>query len=343
MFQKMPAMIMGGAVVFWTLYCCGIFRDCDLTVVDCLILSLLLESAIQSGLIASNTNYKKIFNTSTVAAQIVNLDYQPCFASTSAISLTQDEIKQISEQSVKKDNTILHTKPIKAGFVVWQDDVTEINKLTKQLQDAQQQLGRKNALLQAELKLKEQQAQLEEKKHLYNRIAKEVSPQIEKIEALLEQTKNSQLAGNALVKMCVIGSYVKRRSNLLLLGEENPIVQAREIEYCIRESLDNLQLASVSVLLNAKCEGNILLSYLIAAYDFYESLVEVLFDQITAMMIRITCKDGALKMNLQIGCTNMIESSVLDAICAHGVNFTYIVQEEDIVIDYEIAEGGADK
>ena len=341
--QKMPAMIMGGAVVFWTLYCLGIFRGCDLTVVDCLIISLLLESAIQSGLIASNTKYKKMFNTSTVAAQIVNLDYQPCFASSSAISLTPDEIKQIGKQPVKKDNTILYAKPIKAGFVVWQDDVTEINKLTKQLQDAQEQLGRKNALLQAELKLKEQQAQLEEKNHLYNRITEEVAPRIEKIEALLEQTKNPQLAESALVEMCVIGSYVKRRSNLLLLGEENPVVQAREIEYCIRESLDNLQLASVSVLLNTKCEGNIPLTCLIAAYDFYEGLVEMLFDQITAMMVRITCKDGALKMKLQIGCTSSIEKSVLDAICVPNGKFTCTVQEEDIVMDYEIAEGGAGK
>ena len=341
--QKMPAMIMGGAVVFWTLYCLGIFRGCDLTVVDCLIISLLLESAIQSGLIASNTNYKKMFNTSTVAAQIVNLDYQPCFASSSAISLTPDEIKQIGKQPVKKDNTILYAKPIKAGFVVWQDDVTEINKLTKQLQDAQEQLGRKNALLQAELKLKEQQAQLEEKNHLYNRITEEVAPRIEKIEALLEQAKNPQLAESALVEMCVIGSYVKRRSNLLLLGEENPVVQAREIEYCIRESLDNLQLASVSVLLNTKCEGNIPLTCLIAAYDFYEGLVEMLFDQITAMMVRITCKDGALKMKLQIGCTSSIEKSVLDAICVPNGKFTCTVQEEDIVMDYEIAEGGAGK
>ena len=226
---------------------------------------------------------------------------------------------------------------------MWQDNVTEINKLTKQLQDAHKQLGRKNSLLQAELKLKEQQAQLEEKNRLYNRITEEVAPQIEKIEALLEQTKNSQLAGNALVKMCVIGSYVKRHSNLLLLGEENPIVQAREIEYCIRESLDNLQLASVSMLLNAKCEGNIPLSCLLAAYDFYESLVEMLLDQITAMMVRISCKDGALKMNLQIGCTNCIETSAMDAICVHGGKFAYTVQEEDIVIDYEIAEGGADR
>ena len=341
--RKMPAMIMGGAVIFWTLYCLGILRGCDLTVVDCLIISLLLESAIQSGLIASNTNYKKMFNTSTVAAQIVNLDYQPYLTSSAAISLTPDEIKQIGKQPVQKDNTILHAKPIKAGFVVWQDDVTEINKLTEQLKEAQKQLGRKNALLQAELKLKEQQAQLEEKNHLYNRITEEVAPQIEKIEALLEQTADPRLADSALVKMCVIGSYVKRRSNLLLIGEENPIVQTREIEYCIRESLNNLQLASVSVLLNAKCEGDIPLTCLIAAYDFYEGLVEMLFDQITAMMVRITCKDGTLRMKLQIGCTSSMEKSVLDAICVHDGKFTYTVQEEDIVIDYEIAEGGTNK
>ena len=341
--QKMPAMIMGGAVVFWTLYCFGIFRGCDLTVVDCLIISLLLESAIQSGLIASNANYQKMFNASTVAAQIVTSDYQPCFASSSAISLTQDEIKQIGEQPVKRDGIILHAKPIKAGYVVWQDDVAEINKLTKQLQDAQEQLSRKNALLQAELKLKEQQAQLEEKNHLYNRITEEVAPQIEKIEALLEQASDSLFAKNAMAKICVIGSYVKRRSNLLLLEEENTIVQAREIEYCIRESLDNLQLASVSVLLHAKCESNIPIAYLIAAYDFYEGLVEMLFDQITAMMVRITCKDGTLKMNIQLGCTCGIEKSMLDAICVHSGKFTYTVQEEDIVIDYEVAEGGADK
>jgi len=341
--QKMPAIIMCGAVIFWTLYCLGIFRGCDLTIVDCLIISLLLESAIQSGLVASNTNYQKIFNASTVAAQIVNLNYQPCFASSSAIPLTQDEIRQIGEQPVHRDDTILHAKPIRAGLVVWQDDVTEINKLTKQLQDAQQQLGRKNSLLQAELKLKEQQAQLEEKNRLYNRITEEVAQQIEEIETLLEQTSDPTLVGSAMVKMCVIGSYMKRRSNLLLVGEENPIVQAREIEYCIRESLDNLQLASVSVMLNAKCDGNISLACLIAAYDFYESLVETLFDQITAMMVRITCKDGTLKMNLQIGCADVIECSVLDAVCAHGGKCTYTVQEEDIAIDYEIAEGGADK
>ncbi len=338
--QKMPAMIMGGAVVFWTLYCLGFLRSSDLTVVDCLIISLLLESAIQSGLIASNTNYQKMFNASTVAAQIVSLDYQPCFASSTALPLTQDEIKQLGEQPVKKDNTILHAKPIKAGFVVWQDDVTEINKLTKQLQAAQEQLGRKNALLQAELKLKEQQAQFEEKSRLYDQITGEAAPQIEKLEALLEQAADPSLTHSALSQMCVIGSYVKRRSNLLLIGQESRTVQARELEYCIRESLDNLQLSSVSVMLESDCGGELPLVSILSAYDFYESLIEKLLDRLTAVMVHISCKDGTLHMKLQFGCTGSIEDVFADTLCLQCGSFTCTVQDEDIVIDAVIPEGG---
>ena len=85
------------------------------------------------------------------------------------------------------------------------------------------------------------------------------------------------------------------------------------------------------------------LDCLIAAYDFYECLVEMLFDQITAMMVRITCKDGTLKMNLQIGCANRIEKSVLDAIGVPCGKFTCTVQEEDVVIDFETDGGGVGK
>ena len=252
-------------------------------------------------------------------------------------------MKKIGEQPVKNGNIILHAKPIKAGFVLWQDDVTELDALTNCLCDAQQKLGRKNELLQAELKLKEQQAQLEEKSHLYDQIIEEVAPQIEKLESLLEQASEPLTVHNSMVQMCVIGSYVKRRINLLMLGEESEFVQAREFEYCIRESLDNLRLASVSVMLDAKCEGDIQLASIISAYDFYENLVEKLLDRITAVMVRIICKDGALKMNLQLGCTSSIADAELDDLCLRYGRFTYTVQEEDIVIDLDIPEGGDGK
>lgn len=112
--QTLPAVIMGGAVIFWTLYCLGIFRNADLTVVDCLIISLLLESAIQSGLIPSNTNYDAMFRASSIAAQIVDRDGQPCFTSASAMPMTRDAGKYIDEQPVKVGHKIPTRSPSRA-------------------------------------------------------------------------------------------------------------------------------------------------------------------------------------------------------------------------------------
>ena len=127
---------------------------------------------------------------------------------------------------------------------------------------------------------------------------------------------------------------------LYILKLFHQIVQAREIEYCIRESLDNLQLVDASVMLDAACEGDIEIASIIAAYDFYESLVEKLLDKITAVMVRISCKDGTMKMNLQIGCSNCIEKSVIEDIRLRMGSFTYTNQEEDVYIDVEICGGG---
>lgn len=340
--KQFPVVIMGGAVVFWTLYCLEFFRGIDLTVLDCLILALLLESAIQSGLLPSNTNYHTFFRASTAAVQIVNSDYQPCFVSASAMSLTPEEMKQIGEHPVKTDSKILHSTPVKAGYVLWEDDVTEINKLMTQLQEAQEQLGRENELLQAELKLKEQQAQLEEQRRLFNRIMDQLAPQIEEMEMLLVQASNQQEIRSIMAKMCMIGSYVKRSSNLVLLEEENPIAPSRELEYCIRESLDNLQMASVFTMFDAQCEGDIPVKYIIVAYDFYENLVERLFDRITAVMIRLSGKNGVLKMKIQLGCKNSITDTELVDLHLPVGCFTCTVQDEDVVIELDISEIGGD-
>ena len=54
--QKMPILIMSFAALFWIGYSMRLY-NCDLTVTDILIIVLLLESAIQGGLLPSNTNY----------------------------------------------------------------------------------------------------------------------------------------------------------------------------------------------------------------------------------------------------------------------------------------------
>ena len=340
--QKLPLIIMLGAVVFWTLYCLEIFRGCDLTVVDCLIISLLLESAIQSGLIPSNTNYDEIFRSSTVAAQIVDEAYRPRIMSAVAVPLTVEQMKQAETETVNLGNTLLHSKPITAGHVLWQDDVTQINELMERLRDTREQLNQSNHLLQAELELKENQAKADEKNRLYDRISKEVAPQLVKVEEILKRIEREpEQAEKLMAKVCVIGSYIKRRGNLLLLWEENRRIDARELEYCIRESLDNLRLAKVYTSFECECAGELLPTHIIAVYDLYETLVESLLDNVTAMMIRLHCREGRISIKLQVGCEEQIAQNSLANITVPFGEFSYDIQEEDVMIRYTVPEGGA--
>lgn len=342
-FQKLPAVILGISIIFWVLYCMHIVGG-DLAAIDCIMIISLLESAIQSGLIPSNTSYKELFCSSTVSAQIVDTNYQPCMVSGTATALTADVMKSAKAEPVDLGDTILHSKAITGGYVLWQDDVKQIKELIKELRYTRERLGEKNELLKAELELKENRAGTEEKSRLYDRIAKEVAPQLVKAEELLKLAESEPEHNKSVIaKVSVICAYIKRRGNLLLLEEENNIIPARELEYCIRESLDNLRLGNIFTSFDSKCDGELKLELAVVAFDFYENIVERLLDDATAMLIHLDCKDGIIKMRLQIGCNQDIAEHTLSELSVPCGNFEWDIQEEDVTVTLLVSEGGDGK
>lgn len=341
--QKMPILIMLFAALFWIGYSMKLY-NCDLTVMDCLIIVLLLESAIQSGLLPSNSQYQQLFDATTVPVQILDKDYQPHYVSAGALPVDEEILRRTEGGTVHLEDTLVNSAPINAGRVVWQDDITQLTELQERLQDTQEQLGEENTLLKAELELKEKRAKTEEQNRLYDRIAREVEPQLKKADTLLQMIeKEPEKAHPLIAKVCVLGSYIKRRGNLLLLGEETEKILSRELEYCIRESLENLSLGQVFVALNCKCEGRLPLEYMVAAYDFYETMVEHLLDDITAMLVNLTCSEEKVVMNIQMGCTEGIAAQILSDVTVPFGSFTYEIMEEDVVINLVISKGGDGK
>ena len=338
--QKMPLLIMSGAALFWIGYSMRLY-NCDLTVMDCLIIVLLLESAIQSGLLPSNSNYQQIFDATTVPVQIVDTDYQPHYVSGGALPVPEETMRRTEVGTVHNGNSLLSSESIHGGLVVWEDDISQLNEMRARLQDTQEQLGEENVLLQAELELKEKRAKADEQNRLYDRIAREVEPQLIKADALLRRIEaEPENTRNLIAKVCVLGSYIKRRGNLLLLGEDSSMVPAKELEYCIRESLENLRLGQVFTSFNCNCEGKLPLEYIVAVYDFYETMVERLLDDITAMMVNLSCKNNKVFMNIQMGCTEGIAQQVLADVSVPFGTFAYEIMDEDVVIDLTIWAGG---
>ncbi len=338
-FQTMPLLIAVFGISFWIAYSLG-FIECDLTAVDSLIIIMMLEGAIQSGLIPSNMNYRELFVKSTIAAQIVDGTQQAHYASANAAPLDKALMAQAQQQPVDLGDAILHSQAIHGGHICWQDDVKAINDLADNLRDANDTLGERYDLMKAEVELKERRLQAEEKSRLYDRIAQEIAPQLNKADALLQQSREHPEKANALLsQVCVISAYIKRRANLILLGEEKPIASARELESCLRESLDNLRLCGVITYLDCHCEGQCDVKQIIAAYDLFEDVTEKLLGQLSAMMVTAEYADDAFHLRIQAGCKETV--SAPPTFTLNGRTIQCESQDEDLIIDAMIEKGGA--
>jgi len=340
-FQTMPLLIAVFGISFWTAYSLG-FIECDLTAVDSLIIIMMLEGAIQSGLIPSNMNYRELFVKSTIAAQIVDKKYGVHYASSNAEPLDANVLEQAKQGPVSLGHSILHGQEINGGYIFWQDDVKAIHALAEHLKETNDALGESNELLQAEVALKERRLQAEEKARLYDRIARDIAPQLNKADEMLEQSRlHPEMAKEMLSQLCVISAYIKRRANLLLLGEEKAAASARELESCLRESLDNLRLCGVITYLDCHCDGQSAVKQMTAVYDLFEQVVEHLLGQLSAMVVTVHCAQGSIRMRIQAGCkdTNPTGSDFSLA----GGTVTCEPQDEDLIVEATIGQGGAAK
>ncbi|MBR6570197.1 MAG: hypothetical protein IKK75_07060, partial [Clostridia bacterium] len=338
-FQAMPLLITIFGIGFWTCYSLGLI-ECDLTAVDSLIIIMLLEGAIQSGLIPSNMNYRELFVQSTIAAQIVDSQQKVHYASTNAAPMNQSMMELAKHEAVDLGDAILHSQAIRGGHVFWQDDVREINNLADHLREANDALGERYDLMKAEVELKERRLQAEEKSRLYDRIAQEIAPQLDKAEALLQQSREHPEQANALLsQVCVISAYIKRRANLILLGEEKAEISARELELCLRESLDNLRLCGVITYLDCHCDGQAAVKQIIAVYDLFESVIEQQLDQLSAMMVTAESAEGSIHLRIQAGCKTAVDA--LPSFTLTGGSVRCEVQDEDLIIEAVLGQGGA--
>ena len=215
-----------------------------------------------------------------------------------------------AEAPVILGDTVLYSASITAGRVAWQNDVAELNRQREDLDDVRARLAEEVDLIQAENEIKEKQAKAEEQNTLYDTIAREVKPQLDILASLLDKAEKGENVKENLSRVAVIGSYVKRRGNLLLLGNENKNIPLRELENALRESGENLRLLGADIALTVKGEGNVPFAYAIRVYDLYEQVVESTMDILSAMFIRLTLKDEKLVLSLQLGVNGNAEAAL---------------------------------
>jgi hypothetical protein len=202
-----------------------------------------------------------------------------------------------------------------------------------ELREAQEILNENNDLLRAENELIEKKSRIDEKNRLYDRIARDVSVQLEKAEKLiLTAEKTPEKAKEIFPKLCVLSAYIKRRGNLLLLSEDYYFINSKELGFCLRESLDNISINNVYVALTGNCDCNIPVEHAVLIYDLFEMTTELLLEDMTAFLVNFSCKDNRIVLRLQIGCNKNVDINILRAVLTSPFVRDISAEDEDVTV-----------
>ena len=287
--------------VYWVWLLAG-----DLTVSMCLIITAIFESCIQCSLIQSNTHYAELFHASTIGALITDRDFSVACAAENARSVDSQTLMAAAESPVvTADGIRISEAPIRWGHVFWEDDISPMLAVLKELDDTREELQSYGSILQAENAQKARRKKLEEQERLYRAMQEKAAAPAVRLSNLakaLQEVQDADAARFLLWKMTVIGAYLKRRSNLIFLADRDGMVPVSEVALCLNESMDNLRLHVRRCASRLDFEGELRLETAAALYDFFEAAIELAMDDLSGAAANVTRKEDACVLSLMLQC-----------------------------------------
>ena len=270
----------------------------DMTVVFCLLFTAVLESCIQCGLIQANAHYRELFDASTVGAQITDTEYRVVLSSVAAQAVSIETLRQTQQAPVMLEGGIrLSGAPIKNGHVIWTEDISPLIKVLADLEEAKENLQDNKDILEEEHALKEREAHIAEQERLYRIIQRDTEKQIRLMDEMIGQAENAgsdEERRHILKKMLVIGAYLKRRSNLVFLSDKDSVLEAKELDLSVGESINNLETFGVTCGFISELTGTVLAINVIAMYDFFEEIAERSLDRMSSILVHAGIKEDLI-------------------------------------------------
>ena len=305
--KYLPFLMLTCSIVYAFIYASGVewmqLIGGDIASAQCLMFTGILESCIHCGLIQTNTGYKSLFEAGSIGAQIVDADYNTRYASSNAPELTADMMRAAERDTVMPDkNTLLRSSKINGGHVLWQEDITDITALLERLEENKKTIAESNYLEKENYKTKVKLNTVREKNRLYDRLQAQTAHQIELLDRLLtqyEEETDPEIRRSLLAKAAVIGAYVKRRGNLLFIGEKSDVTDTAELSACLDESFVNLELMGVECAIDIPDKNKIYIQDAIRVYDFFETVTEAAMDDIRFVWLKARSLADAVIFHLQ--------------------------------------------
>ena len=306
--------------VYWVWVLAG-----DMTVSQCLIFASILECCIQCGLIQSNLGYDELFEATSLPVQITDQAFCSQYVSVAMRgALPPNELRQMRVDTIHLgDDTLLKRHRLRSGWVFWKEDISGLNQIRKELELTRDELRDTGDVLAAENAQRARWLKLTEENRLYDMMEAQTARQIAMLRDLLaelQRTEDSDKAIRLLGQIIIIGTYIKRRSNLIFVGVQRGAISVQELRLCLNESSENISVYGADCKTIVKGEGQLTVEQATQIYDLFEAVVEMGLESLRALLTSI-------EVGKQVEVTLCV--SAAEPLCALRARFPGLEWEQD--------------
>ena len=337
--KYLPFLLLACSIVYAFIYVSGVewmqLIGGDIVAAQCLMFTGILESCIQCGLIQTNTGHEELFMVSRLGAQITDQGNTVCLASSNVRGLTGEQRMSARTHPVLADKTtLIKSKPIRFGHVLWQEDVSELTEAIEQIEENCRDLSERNRIRRENLETKKKILSLQEKNRAADVLNRETTGQISMIEHLLTQydaENDAQKREKILAGAAVLGAYIKRYGNLLLVSHREETADICDLSRCFEDSFVNLELLDVKCLCTLPADVILATKDMLRIYHTFETILEDCLFDLHSVWVNARERKGQFLVSIDFVCDTDLSGHRADAdlySCEDGTcRFTFQLQK----------------
>lgn len=337
----LPVGMLGIGVLYSLLYALDteMFRFIEMTAALCFTVVAIWESCIKTGLIQSNTHYEDLLRYSGLGVAVVDQNFTVHYRSNDAMVLPVEQMQEAIDQPIILDDGVrVSGSRIRGGYTLYQEDISELLDILDELKVLREELKDSNAVSMQNYRMDKQIRTLAEKNRLHDELHRQTAHQINLLNKWLTrliETEDADEKRELLRRIVVVGAYLKRRNNLILVSEQDGLIKAEELDLSINEMIKNLQFAGIICATSVQFEQDIPSGIVMQLFDFYESVIEYAFDGLSELLARFFWRDGVFYACIDAVCSfdlsalesDTVSVSVTDENC-YTLSFRVVGGEE---------------
>ena len=267
----------------------------------CLFFIILFESLAQLHTVPTFYEREELFKSSDICAGLTDKKYKILLKSDNGTKLSKENIISAvnSEQILSDGMALLKCVDVPGGHFYWVEDRVELLKLNEKLSDTGDYLSEEHAVLHEAAMIEEAHKRTTEQNRLFDSISQSLQPQLNSIEEILNGLPDDEAGFRREMKRAgVLGAYVKRYSNLLLLSAAESRADSSELYLCINESFSYLRLLGAFCCADIQQGIELPVSCELLMYELFEAVVEAV-PFLPEIFVTLKQDDGILRYYIE--------------------------------------------